>query len=48
MKDTFQGMDIDEGTHDENLRNFMVILDPRSPESTSDLVNYIPKSMVRL
>jgi hypothetical protein len=39
---------IDEGTHDENLRDFMVIPDPRSPESASDMVNSIPKSVVRL
>ena len=39
---------IDEGTHDENLHDFMVILDPRSPESSSDMVNSIPKSVVRL
>jgi hypothetical protein len=31
MEDTFQGAVIDEGTHDENLCNFTVILDPRSP-----------------
>jgi hypothetical protein len=48
MEDTFQGAVIDEGTHDENLRNFMVISDPRSPESTSELVNSIPRSVVRL
>jgi hypothetical protein len=48
MEDTFQGAIIDEGTHDENLRNFTVISDLRSPESTSDLVNSIPRSIVRL
>ena len=32
MKDTFQGVVIDEGIHDEKLRNFMVISYPRSPE----------------
>jgi hypothetical protein len=48
MKDTFQGEFIDEGTHDENLCNFTVISDPRSPELTSDLVNSIPISVVRL
>jgi hypothetical protein len=48
MEDTFQGAVIEEGTHDEDLRNFTVILDPRSPESTSNLVNSIPKSVVRL
>jgi len=39
---------IDEGIHDEDLRNFTVISDPRSPEMTSDLENSIPKSVVRL
>jgi hypothetical protein len=48
MEDTFQGSIIDEGTHDENLHNFTVISDPRSPESTSDLVNSIPRVVVRL
>ena len=48
MEDTFQGEIIDEGTHDENLCKFMVISYPRSPESTSDLVNSIPRSVVRL
>jgi hypothetical protein len=48
MEDTFRGVVIDEGTHDEDLHNFTVILDPRSPETTSDLVNFIPKSVVRL
>jgi hypothetical protein len=42
MKDTFQGAIIDEGTHDENLRNFTVISDPQSLELTSELVNSIP------
>jgi ribonuclease HI len=48
MEDTFQGVVIDEGTHDENLCNFMVISDPRSSESTSDMVKSIPRSIVRL
>jgi hypothetical protein len=48
MEETFQGTVIDEGTHDENLHDFMVIPDPRSPESASDMVNSIPKSVVRL
>jgi ribonuclease HI len=48
MEGTFQGTVIDEGTHDEDLHNFTVIPDPRSPESTSDMVNSIQKSMVRL
>jgi hypothetical protein len=29
MEDTFQGAIIDEGTHDENLCNFIVISQPR-------------------
>ena len=41
-------MVIDEGTHDEDLHNFTVISEPRSLESTSDLVNSIPKFVVRL
>jgi hypothetical protein len=48
MEETFQGEVIDEGTQDENLHDFIVILDPRSPESASDMVNSIPKSVVRL
>jgi hypothetical protein len=48
MEDTFRGGVIDEVTHDEDLRNFTVISDPRYPESTLDLVNSIPKSVVRL
>jgi ribonuclease HI len=40
MEDTFQ--------HDEDLHNFTVISDSRSPESTSDLVNSIHKYVVRL
>jgi hypothetical protein len=48
MEDTFQGAIIDEGTHDENLRNFSIISDPRSPELASYLVNSIPKLVVRL
>jgi hypothetical protein len=39
---------IDEGTHDENLHDFTVIPDPRSPESSSDMVNSILKFVVRL
>jgi hypothetical protein len=46
MEDTFQGAVIDEGTHNENLHNFMVISYPRSPKSTSDMVNSIRKSVV--
>jgi hypothetical protein len=48
MEDTFQSTFIDEGTHDENFQNFMVISDPRTPESTSELVNSIPRSVVSL
>ena len=48
MEDTFQGAIIDEGTHDENLCNFTVISYPRSPESNFDIVNSIPRSVVRL
>ena len=48
MEDTFQGTIIDEVTHDENLWKFTVISDPRSPESTSELVNSIPRFVVRL
>ena len=48
MEDTFQGAVIDEGTHDENVHNFMVISDPRYPESISNMVNSIPKSIVRI
>ena len=48
MEETFQGTVIDEFTHDENLHEFTVIPDPRSPESSSDMVNSIPKPVVRL
>jgi hypothetical protein len=48
MEETFQGVVIDERTHDDNLRDFTVIPDPRTPESSSDMVNSIPKSIVRL
>ena len=48
MEDTFRGVVIDEGTHDEDLHNFMVISEPRSSQSTSDMVNSIPKYVVRL
>ena len=48
MEDTFRGTVINEGTHDKDLHKFMVISEPRSLESTSDLVNSIPKSVVRL
>jgi ribonuclease HI len=48
MEENFQGAVIDEHTHDDNLRDFTVIPDPRTPESSSDMVNSIPKSVVRL
>ena len=48
MEETFQGAVIDECTHEDNLRDFTVIPDPRSPEYSSDMVNSIPKSVVRL
>jgi hypothetical protein len=48
IEDTLQGVVIDEGTHDKNLCNFTVISDPKSQETTSSLVNSIPKSVVRL
>ena len=48
MEETFQGAVIDEQTHADNLRDFMVIPDLRTPESSSDMVNSIPKSVVRL
>jgi hypothetical protein len=48
MEDIFQGAVTDEGTHDENLQNFMVISNSRSLESTSDMVNSIPRYVVRL
>jgi hypothetical protein len=39
---------IDEHTHDDNLHDFTVIPNPKSPEVLSDMVNFIPKSIVRL
>jgi hypothetical protein len=48
MEDTFQDAIIDEITHDENLLDFSVIPDSRSIESSSELVNSIPKSVIRL
>ena len=48
MEETFQCTVIDKGTHDENLSDFMVILDPRSMESASDMANSIPKPVVIL
>jgi ribonuclease HI len=48
MEETFQGAVIDEQTHDDNLHDFTVIPNPKSPEALSDMVNFIPKSVVRL
>jgi ribonuclease HI len=48
MEETFQGAVIDEQTHDENLRDFTVIPNSKPPEALSDMVNFIPKSVVRL
>ena len=48
MEDTFQGVVIDENTHDNNLHDFSIILDPRLVESSSYMVNSIPKSVIRL
>jgi hypothetical protein len=48
MEETFQRAVIDEGTHDEILRDFTVIPNPRSPESTSDMVISIPRFVVKL
>jgi hypothetical protein len=48
MEENFQGVVIDENTHDENLRDFTVISDPRSAESSSNMVNSIPKYVIRL
>jgi hypothetical protein len=48
MEETFQGVVIDECTHDDNLHDFMVIPHPKNPEASSDMVNSIPKSVIRL
>jgi ribonuclease HI len=48
MEETFQGAVINKCTRDDNLHNFTVIPDPRSPKSSLDMVNSIPKSVVRL
>ena len=48
MEETFQGVAIDEHMHDDNLHDFTIIPDPRTPESSSDMVNSIPRSVVRL
>jgi hypothetical protein len=46
MEENFQGTVINKGTHDENLRDFTVIQDSRSPESTSDMVNSIDTILI--
>jgi ribonuclease HI len=48
MEETFQGAVIDEQTHDDNLHDFTVIPNPKPPEALSDMVNSIPKYVVRL
>jgi ribonuclease HI len=48
MEETFQGAVIDEQTHDDNLHDFTVIPNPKPPEALSDMVNFIPKYVVRL
>jgi hypothetical protein len=48
MEETFQVSVIDERTYDDNLHDFTVIPDPKSLEALSDMVNSIPKSIVRL
>jgi hypothetical protein len=48
MEETFQGAVIDEQMHDDNLHDFTVIPNPKSPEALSDMVNSLPKSVARL
>ena len=48
MEDTFQYAVITENTQDENLHDFPVISNTRSAETSSKMVNYIPKSIVIL
>jgi ribonuclease HI len=48
MEETFQGAVIDEQMHDNNLHDFTVIPNSKSSEDLSDMVNFIPKSVVRL
>jgi len=43
MEDTFQGVVIDENTHDQNIHGFTIIYDLQSTESSSHMVNSIPK-----
>ena len=47
-EENFQGTVIDERTHNDNLREFTVIPDLRTLEYSSDMVNSIPKFVVRL
>ena len=46
--DTFKDSSIDEVTHDENLRDFMVINDFCSIEKAFEKVKLIPNSVLRL
>jgi hypothetical protein len=48
MEETFQGVVIDEQTHDDNLHDFTVIPNLKPPEALSDMVNSLPKSVARL
>jgi hypothetical protein len=48
MEETFQGTTIDERTNNDNLHDFTVIPDPKYLEALSDMVNSIPKSIIRL
>jgi ribonuclease HI len=48
MEETFQGVVIDEQMHDDNLHDFTVIPNRKYPEALSDMVNFIPKFVVRL
>ena len=46
--DTFKDLAIDEVTHDENLRDFLVINDFCSIEKAFEKVKPIPNSVLRL
>jgi ribonuclease HI len=48
MEETFQGVMIDEQTHEDNLHDFTVIPNPKPPEALSDMVNSLPKYVARL
>ena len=48
MEETFQGVVIDEQTHDDNLHEFTVIPNLKPYEPLSDMVNSLPKSVARL